>query len=60
MYAVGNLVFTGGYDGVIRMYNVSNGTLLGEYIGHTGAIMAITVYDDFVYSGNNVLQSSAL
>jgi hypothetical protein len=51
LYVAGDLVFTGGEDMVMRMYNVTNGTLLREFNGHTGKIIAITVFDDFVFSG---------
>jgi hypothetical protein len=54
LYAAGDLVFTGGTDKIMRMYNVTSRTLVREYRDHTATITAITVYGDLVFSGDEL------
>jgi WD40 repeat protein len=38
-----NVVLTGGEDGMVRIWNPADGTLIDEYRGHTGAIQSLGV-----------------
>jgi WD40 repeat protein len=53
--ADGNYAVTGGYDSIVRVWNIHDGTLLREFKGHNGTVwhVAISADNKKIASGGN-------
>jgi len=48
----GNLLVTGGYDEILRLYNINTKKEIGQLTGHTGTITCIEQFQRSIITGS--------
>lgn len=52
MEVLGNLIYSGGADHVIKITDFSSGEVKGEFRDHTESVMCLFSYGDYLFSGS--------